>query len=224
MRLIGLAMILATQAVSAAPQAAPSPVAPPGARVAAPTPAVPLAPIDPAKLPEACQPLAKQAQVANLSAALAARVSLATCMADRAVAPLALCDCADSVLMVDTAVAPALALLDNVIEVGDPASQVIAEHAEGTLYVGFAARLVATLPRPAPGAAEAEVTLRDLRKQTLDAQLAPWREAAMTAFQHVVDIAKAHPAMAAHNPAVASALRDSQRRLAADVAERGTSG
>jgi hypothetical protein len=42
----------------------------------------------------------------------------------------------------------------------------------------------------------------------------------MTAFQHVIDIAKAHPEMAAHNGAVASALRDSQQRLAAEVANR----
>jgi hypothetical protein len=229
MRLVTLAMILATETVLAAPQpATPQAVAPqPAAKPASPAPqpvvmplVPPLVPIDQTQVPQACQPLAKQALAPNTAAALAARVSLATCMADRAVAPLALCDCGESVLAVDAAVAPALALLDNVIEVGDPASQVIAEHAEGALYAGFSARLLATLPKVAPGAPDAEVALRDLRKQTLEAQLAPWREAAMTAFQHVVDIAKAHPEMAAHNSAVATALRDSQQRLAAEVANR----
>ena len=225
MRLVTLAMILATETVLAAPQpAAPQPpAAQPAAKPASAGPQaalVQLVPIDPTKLPQACQPAAKSALAASRNTALAARVSLATCMADRAVEPIALCDCGESVLAVDAAVAPALALLDNVIEVGDPASQVIAEHTEGALYAGFSARLRATLPKVAPGAADAEVTLRDLRKQTLEAQLAPWREAAMTAFQHVVDLAKAHPEMAAHNGAVASALRDSQQRLAAEVANR----
>ena len=168
-------------------------------------------PIDPSAVPEACQPLAKQA-LAPGPAALPARISLAICLADRAVAPLALCDCGESILAVDTATEPALALLDEVIDVGDPASQAIAEHAEGELHAGFAVRLLATLPALRPGASPAEATLREMRRQTLNAQLAPWREAATRSFQRVAELARAHPELA-DRPAVRIAVRDSQERL-----------
>jgi hypothetical protein len=210
----------AGQPRTAPPQGAQAPGRPgvaqtPGAQ----PPMVQLAPIDLTVIPEPCKPLAKQALAARLTSALSARISLASCMAERAIAALPLCDCADSIVAVDSAVKPALALLDDVIANGDPATQVLAEHAEGRLYVGFTTRLVATLPAIAAGAAESEVALRDMRKQTLEAQLAPWREAALAAFEHVVELARAHPDLT-RTPAIATAVRDSQQRLAAEVAAR----
>lgn len=194
-------------------------------RPAAPSPAaraplVQLAPIDPSVIPEPCKPLAKQAVAPTVAVAFQARISLASCMAGRAIAPLELCDCGASIVAIDKAVAPAIALLDDVIAAADPATRLIAEHAEGQLYAGFAARLVATLPPLGPNATEAETALRDMRKQTLAAQLEPWREAAMTSFQHVVDLAKAHPELASHR-VIAAAVRDSEQQLAAgEVATR----
>jgi hypothetical protein len=173
-----------------------------------------LTPVDLATVPAPCRPQAKLA--AAPAAALSTRVALASCLADRAVAPLPLCDCGESILAVDTASEPALALLDELIDAGDPATQAIAEHAEGELYAGFTARLLATLPAPGPGASDAETSLREMRRQTLDAQLAPWHEDAIRAFQRVVDLAKDHPELAS-NPAVMTAVRDSQRRLASDL-------
>jgi hypothetical protein len=178
---------------------------------------VQLAPIDLTVIPEPCKAIAKQALAARLASALSARISLASCMAERAIAPLQLCDCADSVVAIDGAVKPALALLDDVIANGDPAMQMLAEHAVGQLYVGFATRMMATLPQVAAAASESEVALRDMRKQTLEAQLAPWREAALASFEHVVELAKAHPQVA-RTPAIATAVRDSQQRLASEVA------
>lgn len=205
--------VLAVIAVLASPAAADR-----GPAAAPAQPAVPsrLSPIDLSTVPEACQSLAKQA-VAPSPAALSARISLAICMADRAVSPLSLCDCGESILAVDTATEPAIALLDEVIDADDPASQAIAEHAEGELYAGFTARLLATLPAPRPGARAAEATLREMRRQTLDAQLAPWREAATGSFQRVVELAKDHPGLA-DDPAVTTAVRDSQQRLAREPA------
>jgi hypothetical protein len=198
------------------------PAAPPaGQRPAQPVPPpVQLAAIDVAALPAACKPLAKQALSPTLSVAFAGRISLASCMAEHAVAPLELCDCGASIVAIDTAVAPAIALLDDVIEKADPATQALAEHAEGQLYTSFVTRMLATLPPLTPAAIESEVALRDMRKQTLEAQLAPWREAALASFQRVVDLVKVSPALAS-NRVVATALRDSQQRLAsAAVATR----
>jgi hypothetical protein len=180
---------------------------------------VQLAPVDLTQIPAECKPQAKQVLAPNLAVALSARITLASCMADRAIATLSLCDCGDSIAAIDTAVKPAMAILDDVIPNADPSIQVIAEHTEGQLYTGFVTRMLATLPAVAPGASEAETTLRDMRKQTLEAQLAPWREAALTSYQHVVDLAKAHPELATR-PATATAVRDSQQRLASDVAAR----
>jgi hypothetical protein len=187
--------------------------APSGRPDSPPAPVSRLTPIDPSTVPEPCQPLAKQALAGTL-VALSARISLATCLADRAVAPLTLCDCGESILAVDTATEPALALLDEVIDADDPATQAIAEHAEGELYAGLVVRLLGTLPALRPEAPSAEVALREMRRQTLDAQLEPWRESASRAFQRVVDLAQAHPELT-DDRAVASAVRDSQRRLAA---------
>jgi len=190
--------------------------APSGPPDSPPAPAPRLTPIDPSTVPAPCQPLAKQALAAT-PVALSARISLATCLADRAVAPLTLCDCGESILAVDTATEPALALLDEVIDADDPPSQAIAEHAEGELYAGLAVRLLATLPALQPGASADEIALREMRRRTLDAQLEPWREAASHAFQRVVELARAHPELA-DDRAVAAAVRDSQRRLAAEPA------
>jgi hypothetical protein len=204
----------ATQAPAQQPTAQP-----PGARSPGAQRPMVLAPVDLTEVPVPCKPQAKQALAPNLSIALSARISLASCIADHAIAPLSLCDCGDSIAAIDAAVKPAMTMLDDVISNADPAIQVIAEHAEGKLYTGFATRMLATLPPVAPGASEAEATLHDMRKQTLEAQLAPWREAAMASFQHVVDLAKAHPELAT-SPTTATAVRDSQQRLAADVAVR----
>ena len=215
---------LADRAPAAAPaRSAPLPPAP--TRVAAP-PLVQLAPIDAAAIPAPCQPLAKQAladttavTAAAAPAALSARIALASCMAERAVAPIALCDCGASIVAIDQAAKPAIDVLDDVIAKGAPVTQMMAEHAEGQLYAGFVVRLQATLPKVGAQATEAEAALYDMRKQTLEAQLATWREAEMTSFQHVVELAKAHPDLA-RNPTIATAVRDSEQRLASEIAAR----
>lgn len=242
--LISLTLLAPTGALAEpAPSGAPAMPAPTPPATAAASPG-PLEPIDMASITDACKPLAKQAlpnppvaaapvvqrapaaaasrpalAPAARAAALSARVSLASCMVDQAVAPLQLCDCGDSVVAVDAAAGPGFAILDGVIAMGDPANQLLAEHTKGQRYAGFATRLQATLPKLGPDATDAETALRDMRKQTLEAQLAPWHEAAKTAFQQVVDMARAHPELSA-NPAIATAVRDSEQHLAADVASR----
>jgi hypothetical protein len=206
---------------STAPPAAPAAGAPakPPTGVSTGVSIVQLPPLDLSVVPEPCKPLAKQALSPSSAVAFSARISLASCMADRAIAPLSLCDCGASILAIDTAVAPAIAVLDDVIAAGAPEEQIIAEHTEGELYTGFMTRMLATLPKVGPDAGEAEIALHDMRRQTLTVQLAPWREAALASFQHVVELAKAHPAPA-NNRAVATAVRDSEQRLAAEVATR----
>jgi hypothetical protein len=179
------------------------------------TPATNLAPIDVAELPEPCRAIAKQATVANLHAALSARLSLAGCLADQRLAPLELLDCQDSVLAVEQATAPSFELLDGVIAAGDLSMKLLGEHAKGELYTSLAIRMQGTVPS---GSSDpASLALRDSRKAILDSFLAPWRDQANTAFEHVVAIAKAHPELA-KNPVVKTAVSASQQRLNARLA------
>jgi hypothetical protein len=208
-------VVVALSAFAPSALAERTPAAPASARPA-PAPILQLATIDLSAVPDSCKPLANQALAPSLAAALSARISLASCLADKAIASLQLCDCGASIQEIDAAAAPALALLDEAFNVGEPATQVIAAHAKGQLYTGFAVRLVGTLPAVNPGASDAEAALRGMRAQTLEAQLAPWREAAAAAFQRALEIAKAHPELAG-NAAVARAVSDSQQKLAAAV-------
>lgn len=184
-----------------------------------PPPAAPALPgIDAQAVPATCQSFVAPAQAGNPELAVPARLSLASCMADQAVAPLALCDCGQSIEDIDQAIEPAVKVLDGVIEVGSPTSQALAQHAKGDLYAGFVMRMTATVPKLGPSATPEEMALHDMRAQALAPQLEPWRDTARTAFTQVIDLAKAHPEIA-RNARVAIALRDSQQR-AADIATR----
>lgn len=203
--------------LSSAALAAPPPV--PAPRPAAPPPVPALPGFDTQSVPAACKSFVAPAQAANRQVAVPARLSLASCMATQAVAPITLCDCGQSIVDVDQAVAPAVAILDGVISAGGVVSQALAAHAKGELYAGFVMRLTAAVPKLSPSATPQEMALHDLRAQALDPQLAPWRDTARAAFTQVLELAKSHPEIGKHAGA-ATAIRDSQQRMAADVALR----
>ncbi len=202
-----------TTPARAAPSPAPAAPTPTWAPRSA-TPAVNLPPIDIAALPESCRTIAKQASAVSLQTALSARVSLASCLADINLAPLALLDCQDSVLAVEAATAPSFELLDGVIAAGDLTAKLIAEHAKGELYTSMAIRMKSTIPAASDAAS---IALHDSRVSILDTLLAPWRDSANAAFEHVVAIAKANPELV-KNPVVKTAVAASQQRIAAKVA------
>jgi hypothetical protein len=180
------------------------------------TPAVNLTPILADELPARCRPIAKQASAANLGVALGARISLANCMASEELAPLQLCDCADSILEMDNAVAPAVALLDEVAHAGDAHTELLAEHARGELYTSMRIRMAKTIPTP--DSTEESLALRDARQALLETQLVPWSETIDAAAERVLAIAKANPALAKH-PIAKTAIEASKQRVASRVAE-----
>lgn len=174
-------------------------------------PVISLAPIDMDTMPERCKPIAKRATGPSLPQALSGRISLASCLADTKLANLQLIDGGESIVAVDAGVAPAFALLDNVIEVGDPGVQVIAHHAKAELYDAMAMRMLATIPVVA-GTPEA-IALNISRRQLLEAMLTPWRDQTRDAYVAIDTIAKAHPELS-KNPVVIGVVRDSRQRLA----------
>jgi len=211
MRTLVSLLLLSSSALAEPSPAAPAPTEPSN------SPAVNLAPILLAEIPEPCHPIAKQAGAASLHQALSARISLAGCVADHKLAPLVLCDCASSVLDVDVATRQSVELLDDVIAAGDPTIKIMAEHARAELYSSMAVRMMSTIP--APAATTDSLALRDSRKAILEIQLRPWREQANASDRRVVELATASPQLA-KNPVVKTAVASSKRRLAAKLAER----
>jgi hypothetical protein len=200
MRTLFLGIALAS--ASAGAQPAPSPPSP--------TPA--LSPIVVEDLPTACRDFGKLAASPSPLQALSARISLARCLVDQKIKPLALCDCQQSVDDVDAASAPSLALLDEVFAAGDSATKILARQAQGDLLEGLALRLTSTVP-PAIDASESAVALHDLRLQMIGPLVNPWFQRARSAYTEVDRLARENPQLA-KNQAVLAAVRTSRAKLA----------
>lgn len=171
-----------------------------------------LTPIALDELPRACRTLGEQARTRDRAAALDARIALASCVADHRLEALPPpCDCGESMVAMDEAIAPAVALLDEAIAQGDAEAALIAAHVKGELYAGMRVRMRAAVPPPADTTEEA-IALRDSRIAVLDNLLEPWRAQATTAFDLVVDLARRNPELV-RNPVVRSALASSRVRL-----------
>jgi hypothetical protein len=168
--------------------------------------------LDADELPEACRDFAKLTGVSSRNLALAARISLATCLVDQRVKPLVLCDCEQSVHDLNAALDPSLALLDEVFIAGDPAMQVLARKAQGDLLINFASRMLATVP-PAVNRSEQATGLRDMRLQMLKPLVSPWLVRARSMFTDLDRIARANPQLD-KNEAVVAAVRAVRAHLA----------
>jgi hypothetical protein len=224
MRLVGLAVILASSAAVAQPSSAPgatppsAPSAPPP-RTAAPPPAPPpasrLSEIAIEELPESCRELGTLAGSPSPAQALSARISLAGCLVEQSVRTLQLCDCEQSVNEVEAAASPSIALLDEVFAAGDPAMKILARQAEGDMLQGFATRLLATVP-PLVDTNESAVALRELRLNMLTPLVNPWFVRARSAYTELDRIAREHPELA-KNRAVLIAVRSARAKLAQGI-------
>jgi hypothetical protein len=179
---------------------------------AAPPATVALSPIVLDETTARCKPLAKRASVPSLAQQLAARIALASCIADARIGPLSLIDGQESVLAIEEAVQPAFAMLDGVIEAGDASVKVMALRAKADLYATMCMKMMNTVPAPANTTPEA-ASLRETRRQIVDGMIMPWHDRSREAHRAVVDLGKKHPELV-KNPVVQTAIRDSERQLA----------
>jgi hypothetical protein len=191
--------------------------APPSTSAAPGASAVGLSPVVVDETPESCRELAKLAGSTSKNAALSARISLATCIADQKTKELVLCDCEQSVLDVNAAIDPSLAMLDEVYMHGDTTLKILARHAQGQLLASFSSRMLATVPPPATSHPDA-IALRDTRLMMLRPLIDPWQVRAQGAFAEVDKLARANPQLA-KNTAVVAAVRSSREKLS-QVAKR----
>ncbi len=105
-------------------------------------PRSPLHPIDSAKLPAACQPLAVEPASAQIDGPdFAAHISVANCLAETAMAGLTLRADASSIDALDAAAAPSVAIFADVIEHGDASWKKLAESAKADLFLGMVVRM-----------------------------------------------------------------------------------
>jgi hypothetical protein len=162
----------------AATAASAAPATPPG-----------LAPL-PRTLPPRCQPVAQIPASARIpDPALGAHISVANCMAEVAMNALDVQPDAASIARFDAAVAPSLAMLDNVIRVGGPYWNVIAEDARRDLYVGMIVR-------------ERQSVTDAASREDLEARLGPWQDGAARSIDAIAALARSNPELARRNAVI----------------------
>ncbi len=151
---------------------------------------------------------------------LEAYVSAADCMAVIRTRALKLTVTQASVDALDTAIRPSIDLLDTVIEQGDVAHQIVAQHAKADIYQGLAVRLLNTVPPTSPKATGK--TLADHQHQVDVAVdlVRPWKTRALQAHRAVARLADKAPKLVATNPVLAYAVSDSKLETATGVASR----
>ncbi|HEU4733463.1 MAG TPA: hypothetical protein VFT22_36470 [Kofleriaceae bacterium] len=167
--------------------------------------AAPGLPAMPSDLPARCAELSHVPESAQIPGPqLAARISVANCMAEEAMNALALSPDAGSIHKLDAAVAPSLALLEAVIARGDPYWSVIAEDAMRDLYVGMVVRERRSIPGGNVAALAAFEPL-----------LAPWRDAAAHASGRITELAEANPSLAKQDRVIGAVIAhaDEERRI-----------
>jgi hypothetical protein len=203
--------------VSQAPGASGAPGAAPGATVPI-EPAEPVEPGAPAlatldvdAMPAQCRTLGKEANAKARTRALTARLSLATCLADASMEGLSLIDGQESVLLLDEAIAPSRALLDEVIQLAEPEHQLMAQRQLAMLYAGIASRMLQTVPAPVD-TSDASQALRDIRLKNIETMIEPWREAETSAHAAIVKLAAAYPRLV-KDRVYAQAIATSRARL-----------
>jgi hypothetical protein len=122
----------------------------------------------PQQLSARCAPLAQVPASATIPGpALAARVSVANCIAEEALNALALRPDNDSIARLDGVVIPAVTLLENVRDVGGDYWRRVAADAERDLYVGMIVRERTSVP-------DGDVTARN----ALEPMLQAWQDKA----------------------------------------------
>jgi len=167
--------------------------------------------VDARTLPKACAPLAWIPNDARtVTPTIEAYTSIAGCIVRERTRAFDLRPNRSSVDELDVAIAPAIALLDSVIETADVTHQIIALHAKADIYQGLTTRIRNSM-RNNPGFAER----KDVDRLTL-----AWNERARDANLRVAQIAAGNPDAVRGNPVVAYAVRDAQRSRTSGVASR----
>jgi len=140
-----------------------------------------LRPLVPSELPERCRELARvPASALIVDPDFAAHVSVASCTADEAMGKLALKPDAASAAALETAAAPSLQILDDIIAHGAPRWQAIADTTKANLYRGMVVRMRVVTPGGDVPA-------------SIQASLTTWLDSASKASRAAAEVARHEP-------------------------------
>jgi hypothetical protein len=166
--------------------------------------------VDTADVDAPCRALAQIPRTAKTPRpAYDAAISTASCMAMTRADALVLAPTAESARELGTAVAPALAILDRVIETGDPEHRLIAEYAKADILDSDAARIYAASPL-SPQVEPAEVAGHRRDVAEIDAATSGWREEALASRREIARLVYEHPELATRDPVIAGMVAKSR--------------
>jgi len=152
--------------------------------------------VEPRTLPAPCRTVAEvPADAATITVHLDATISAASCQAMVNVHALKLSATQASVDAIDAAIAPSLEMLDAVVNRGDTAAQVVAQHAIGDIYQGAA------------------VVMRSTGREANDL-VGRWLLKAQAAFAESARLGAEIPDRVKTDPVLAFAVSDSKFELA----------
>jgi hypothetical protein len=167
-----------------------------------------------------CRPLAQIPHTAKMAGpSYDAAISTANCMAMTRADGLALSPTVDSANSLRLAVAPALAILDRVIETGDPEHQLIAEYAKADILDSSAARIYATSTL-SPQVDRTNVANHQRDVTALDQATRPWLEEAVACRREIARIVYTHPELATRDAVLARIVANSRITDAAGLSGR----
>ena len=150
---------------------------------------------------------------------IAARLSMASCGAEARLRGVTITDDAAGVALVQVALEPSLATIDDVAKSDDPRWQILAAHARADLLFGTVTRMRASIP-PISAVAKGDELIREdadraARRAALEPMLAPWIADATADCRRVVQLARQYP-QATDDLVIAAAVRHAQQDLTAE--------
>jgi hypothetical protein len=157
-----------------------------------------------------CAPLAQLPLSATIpEPAISAHVSLANCIAEESMNRVVVSPTDGAIGQLNSAVAPSLAMLDEVSRLGDPYWKAIAEDAKRDVYSSMVVRVRASIPTPGLAAESA-----------VEPKLVGWIDNANRAEAEVAMLAERNPDVAMRDPVIASIVDRTRADVPAAVAQR----
>jgi hypothetical protein len=180
------------------------------------TPLVDLGQVDPG-----CRQQAEIPQSARIAGpSYDAAISTAGCVVIARTRHLTLTPTPQSVRALDDALAPAIAILDRVIQTGDSEHVLLARYAKADILSGNAVRLLTSVPKLSPTMTAMAVSEHDKQVGKAVQLVEPWKRGAVVERNEIALIVRDHPELANRNQVLAYMVAVTRAPQAARVISR----
>jgi hypothetical protein len=175
--------------------------------------------VDPDAVDAPCRSLAAIPASSEISGpAFDAAISTANCLVELRTHRLHLTLSADSVHALDDAVAPAIHILDRVIERGDAEHALLARYSKLDIFVGNTTRLLAAVPRIGASMTDNDTFQHDHAVILADALTEPWRRREELQRRDFAYFVASHPGLATRDRVLAYVVAHSRIVAGAAIA------